>query len=165
MNKYFSANFKNQSSINFLDISLNLLSSSDYYVMIINNDKDDIYYSFQINPAYDTYQIPFNKIFKYDIKLLSFDGNTVKLLQHSIFDIKNHRFKIHLKSDDKNEIEIWKQYIKFFEITYSNKMPIDVTDTIEISRNIYDSYLIGSHVPLRVDNSSLTVIKTIFDVI
>jgi hypothetical protein len=79
-----------------------------------------------------------------------------------------------LKSDNMQEIKIWKDYLKLVEssleinfdyiINQDLPEPDKILDTIEISKDRYDIFLRYSNRPLTNDYSSLTIIKTLFDI-
>ena len=168
----FKINFKENNSL-VVEINSPELKS-DFYHVIINDDKDRVYLTSMVE-NYHWYKYWFSNFFKYNIKLLSFDGEIVKIVDEKTFDIKNHQFLINLKSNNDQEIDIWKNYLKLVETTLNVKFdyiinsdlpPLEnIIDTIEISRSMYDSSLSSSEKPLTDDYSSLTIIKTLFDVL
>ena len=171
-NNFFTAQFKEE---NCLFVLFHFPSKDGcYYHMIISDDKGDIYLTDNVKNGF-WYKYGFSKFFKYDIKLLSFDGEKPELIDQKIFDIRNHKFLINLKSSNEQEIKIWTDYLKFIETTLSTQFdyvingdlpePDKILDTIEISRFQYDAYIKSSDKPLTDDYSSLTIIKTLFDIL
>jgi len=172
-NNFFTVQFKDDNSIvvsfNFPDPKPNC-----YYHIIIEDDKGDIYVTTDIK-NYFWYKYVFNKFFKYHIKLLCFDGETVEMIDEKIFDKRNHKFLMSLKSDNEQEIRIWKDYLKLIESSLEINFdylingdlpePDKILDTVEISKTKYEIFLRGSNRPLTNDFSSLTIIKTLFDIL
>jgi len=142
--------------------------------MIISDNNDEVYMSTEVKNGH-WYKYWFSFFFKYNIKLLSFDGENVEIIDEKNFDIKNHKFLINLRTESNQELNIWRDYLSLVESTLSTKFDIivnadlppeqDLTDTIEISRLMYDLYLGSSEKPLTNDYSSLTIIKTLFNIL
>lgn len=114
-----------------------------------------------------------DKFFKYKINIISQIDDVLSNITEINFDPKYHKFFLRLKSNDQNEIEIWKNYIKLLEsisnikIEYSinsNTNILDNFDTIEISKESYEKYIRQSNRPVTDDYSSLTIIKTLFNI-
>jgi hypothetical protein len=110
-----------------------------------------------------------NNIFKYKITLISQINGVLEILEKKVFDIKDHNFTLNLKSENENEIKIWKDYIKLVESILNTKINYLInserTNVIEISRYYYDCLLKQSENPITEDYSSLTIIKSIFDIL
>jgi len=112
------------------------------------------------------------KFFKYKIKIISQIDDKLEIIKEEEFNINKHQFYLFLNSDNDQEIEIWKNYIKLVESILSIKINYIINDIfntsddiIEISKNRYDNYIKESETPLRNDYSSLTIIKTLFDIL
>lgn len=111
------------------------------------------------------------KFFKYNIKLILQENDNLILLEEIKFDKNKHKFFIILISENDEEIQIWKNYLKLAESVLNIKIDYIINsksnkqdDIIEISKNKYDIYLKQSEIPLRDNYSSLTIIKTLFDI-
>lgn len=141
-----------------------------FYNAIIFDNNDNIYRNVDVSSGH-WFDLYFDNFFKYKIKLLSFDGNIVKIMYEKSFDINDHNFLISLQSTNKDDIDIWKNYLLLvesalnvkFKIIINGKIPINnKMDVVEISRYKYDLYLKHSNMPLTEDYSSLTIIKKLF---
>ena len=147
------------------------LSLNTYYQFIINDDRDEIYSTPLTTNGYCHKEI-FFKFFKYKIKLLSFDINGIKIIDEINFDVKNHNFTLSLKSESKDEIEIWKNYISLVESTLNIKINHVINsdsanklmDIIEISRDKYELSL-DTYGYVTDDYSSLAIIKNLFNIL
>jgi hypothetical protein len=110
-----------------------------------------------------------NNIFQYKITLISQFNGVLEILEKKVFDIKDHDFLLNLKSENENEIKIWKDYIKLVESILNTKINYIVNNeninAIEISRFFYDCILKQSENPITEDYSSLTIIKSLFDIL
>lgn len=174
MNNFFIRFLSDENSVNWFQV--NLLFNDEvncYYNLIVSDDKDIIHNAQGVAGNGNWYNYDFNKIFKYKIKLLKFDGENISLMDQDFFDIKNHNLNIILKSDNEKDIKIWKYYLWLIQIKFNFKFNIienytpeqSFGDYVEISRLAYDNYLIKSEKPLTDDYSSLTIITTLFDII
>lgn len=111
--------------------------------------------------------------FKYNITLLSQVNGSFEILEKKEFNIKNHNFLLNLKSENENEIRIWKDYIQLIvsilntKINYivNSEIYTNKSDTIEISKYFYDNLLMKSERPITEDYSSLTIIKNLFNIL
>jgi len=170
--------------------SINLRKDMIHITCIFPYEKENAYYQLIVkdfdNRSYNTLEIENNKWFerpfyetKYDFTLLEFDGNETKIVDTIQFDIRNHNYLINLKSHDISELMLWKGYLDSVQSHYSNILLdnikvvvngvepeyINDIDFVEISYERYIEYLKNSNKPLTDDYSSLTIIKTLFNVI
>jgi len=182
-----SVNFKEG---NILSILVDCNSEIEDYIIIIEDENENNYSTYGISNQsldYTTWGVAnlvtiqdnksvinyhANCFFKYKIKLISQNDGVLKIIDEKLFDINQHDFLISLKSDDKKEIKIWQNYLKLVEsilgkkINYTiNTIPDKVNDTIEISKYYYDIYIKESEEPLRETPSSLTIIKSLFNIL
>lgn len=162
-----------EKSINWLQIIFVGGTIDNSYNAIISGNNDELYYATKIVPN-TWWNYSFNKIFKYNVKVLEFDGDDISVMCEKNFDIKNHNFNISLKSEDEKEIKIWKYYLWLLQLKLDTKFNIIVNcdfedqnygDFVEISRKSYDNYLKKCHEPLTDDYSSLTIIRKIFNIV
>ena len=173
----FKVRFINdENSINWFQTTIyydNFDNENSYFDIVVQDDTDTIYYAMLVHNN-NWYNFQFDKIFNYKIKCLIFDGDTIKVLDEIKFDIKKHNFNIVLKSDNKEEIKIWKYYLWLVQIKLDVKFNIkvneyfqfdNVNDFVEISRKSYEMYLKRSEKPLNNDFSSLTIITSLFDIL
>lgn len=158
-------------SINWFQINFHFQELPNCYYNVIVDDDDYIYYSKNIN-SNNYYNYDYCKAFKYNIKLIQFDGEIIKLIHEEKFDFKKHNFNIILKSNDYKEIQIWKYYLLLVQLKLDVKINIilndvsqDDGDYVEISKTAYNHYLNISDKPLTDDYSSITIISTLFNVI
>jgi len=163
-------------SKNWFQITIpeNYLDDRCYYNAIISDENDTFYYDEIItNNKWFNFDV-FGKVFKYNIKILKFDGDNITTFENYNFNIKNHNFNISLRSEDKNEIRIWKYYLWLIQIKYHIKFNIiendilyddSLSDFIEISKKSYSNYLKTCEKPITNDYSSLTIISTLFDIL
>lgn len=168
-NNFFEIKFKRY---NMIKMSFFYLPKDAYYHIIVSDLDNEYYQVLDVEGGY-WYKRPFYSL-KYIFYLLSFDGNEIKFIDRSIFDIKNHNFLINLRTNDLNELRIWKNYlfskekefgVKFNIIENINSTELeDVDDCIEISKEIYEDKLKNSNTPLREDYSSISIIKTLFNI-
>lgn len=176
MNNYFITKFKNGGFYVDYNNIPDIYHDKQLYVFI-KDQSSDISFSHEVKPNYwFIYNNFFNVAFKYDIKLFSFDGNDIKIIDELKFDIKNHDFKLNLVSDNETEINIWKLYIEKLTkilnatIEYSINLPSTDNfyqnyDAFEVSRKVYDEYLLRYKDPFSVDFSSYTIISKIINII
>jgi len=168
----FSIKFKTENSINLFVVDFDFKEESNcYYNMIMSDNKNYIYYPGNVKGNF-SYQYEFDKVFKYNVKLLQFDGEIIKLIDEKNFNIKNHNFTIILKSEIMKDLEIWNDYLMMVEARLGVKFNItngysqkNTKDAVEISRASYDNFLKKSIKPLTNDYSSLTIIKSLFDIL
>jgi len=179
-NRFFYVHFVADSSINYLQLDFNFEEKPNFYYHVIVTDDKDYYYNMDVNGDF-TCKFKCDKFIKYNIKLIAFDANntTIEIIDEKKWVINCHDLTIQLKSMNYEELRIWKEYLKevadeytFVRIIYggirfnvleNNTMFFD--DSIEISRDVYNDYLINSHTPLTDDYSPLTIIKTLFDIL
>lgn len=172
MNNYFSVRFLTNDSINWFQVSFDFQELPNCtYSMIMYDNKNYIWYPQNIKSGM-WYNYDFNKVFNYTVKLLQFDGDEIKVIDEKNFNIKNHDFNILLKSEDKKELQYWKYYLILIQLKLNVKFNIknellnqDFGDYIEISRKAYDNYLKKCETPITDDYSSLTIIRSLFDIV
>ena len=172
MNDFITIRFRNMTpSVNSIQMDFHWPLDLNYYHSYILTDDKDIYINEIIKNGW-WYRYNIEKVFNYNIKLLSFDGSVVKIMDEKLFDMKNHKFTINLKSDLPEELEIWKSYLKIIESSFHTNFTIlynfndDISseqDSVEISKEAYENNLIKYTKPITNDYSSLTIIKTLFD--
>ena len=174
MNDFFSVRFFNDSeSVNWFQITFFFQEEIDcYYNMIVSDENESIYYASNIKSGF-WYSYNFGKVFKYNVKILKFDGDNIKTVCEDNFNIKDHNINVMLRSDDEREIKIWKYYLWIIQIKLNKKINIFInedyvlndTDTfLEISNKSYINYLKKNETPLTDDYSSLTIISSLFDI-
>ena len=142
-----------------------------YYNMIVSDEKESVYYASNIKSGF-WHSYNFGKVFKYNVKILKFDGDSITTICEDIFNIKDHNMNVILKSDDEQEIKIWKYYLWLLQIKLNSKINIIInedisneTDTfVEISKESYINYLKKSEKSLTDDYSSLTIISSLLDI-
>jgi len=172
MNDFFNTNFFYCNGENSVKIGLNDFDSDKHYHLIMTDDEDDMYYAIVVEPGF-WYNFNVN-VYKWNFKLLEFDGDEISILVEDKIDIE--KFNISLISDDEEEIKIWKYYLWLVQVKLGYKFDIIVNqefldnefeegDYVEISRECYNNYIKKTTTPLRNDYSSLTIITTIFSVL
>ena len=172
MNDFITVRFRNISpSVNTIQMDFHWSTELNCYHSYILTDNKDIYINEIVKNGW-WYRYDISKVFNYKIKLLSFDGSVVQIMDEKLFDIKNHNFTINLKTDIPEELDIWKNYLKIIENTFNvnfillHNSNLDISsdqDSFEISRSAYENYLIRYTKPITNDYSSLTIVKTLFD--
>ena len=173
MNDFFSVRFFNDNeSINWFQITFFFQDEPDcYYDVIVSDDIESVYYASLIKSGF-WHSYNFGKAFRYNVRLLKFDGDNITTICEDNFDINDHTINVILKSDDEKEIKIWKYYLWLLQIKMNFKMNIFIneyisndTDTfVEISEKSYINYLKKSEKPLTDDYSSLTIISSLLDI-
>lgn len=173
MNDFFSIRFFNENSINWFQITFFFQEEVDcYYNMIVSDESESVYYASNIKSGF-WYSYNFGKAFKYNVKLLKFDGDNITAICEDNFNIKDHNINVILKSDNEQEIKIWKYYFWLLQIKLNYKINIfinedcssnDIDTFVEISKESYINYLKKSETPLTDDYSSLTIISNLLDI-
>jgi hypothetical protein len=172
MNDILLPKFLNDSnSINWTQ--LNIFAKNNKSIISILDTKRYICYNVNFGEN-DWYNFDFGNIFKYDIKVVSFNGdNSKEIIYHKKFDIRNHKFNIALKSENNNEIKTWKFYLWLIQLKMNVKFNIienedflsqDHGDYVEISKKAYEHFLNRSMNEIP-DYSSLNIIESLFDVL
>lgn len=171
---FFSLNFRTDNSANLFYVTTHFQECENcYYNIIMSDDKDTIYYPANIKNGF-WYRFDFDKVFRYNVKMLQFDGDNVKKIDEKYFSLKEHNFNIFLKSDDEKEIKFWKDYLLIMQLKFNTKFNIihkyvslenQIGDYVEISRDAYDIFLKKSYNSLTDDYSSLTIIRSLFNVV
>lgn len=176
-NNFFTVGFK--SNLLFLNFDKIPVHYNDMFHVIIKDVETDMYISRNVNKNHwyclgkeDRYSQIF---FKYDIKLLNFDGINLKIIDTHIYDINNHQFYLSLFPRNESEFKIWMSYIEILEKTLNKKIDYKINeeykwtlhdnlDSIIISHEMYDTYIKGTPNPFLYDYSSLSIIKTLFNI-
>ena len=171
---------------NSLIININYeLKDDQNLIVIINNKENDIYALYGLyknklsSDFYSIVEYVFNencdfyivydskKVFKYNIDIYLQDKENIIHLENKIFNIEDHNFYFDLKSDNNKEIKIWKNYIELLKSTLNLKTTSkkdEFCDICNISKDDYLLYLKETEKPLNNSNSSIDIIKKIFDV-
>ena len=172
-NNFFNIRFiSDENSINWFQITMDYRDNNCEYCISITDYKNSMCYTQPVENK-KWYNYDFGNIFRYDVKLLKFGYDKIRIVNNAKFDIKNHNFNIILKSDDEKEIKIWKYYlwliqlkldVKFNIIESKNYIDENYIDVIEISKNAYDYHLKRFNNSTN-DYSSVKIITTLFDVL
>lgn len=169
---YIIRYLSDENSANWLQISF-YCDKPHNYIVVVSDEEDNIIHT--IDMTDELWHNFILNVFSYNIKLLELSDDSFKIINEQKFDIKNHNFNIILKSENNDEIKIWKYYLWLIQLKLDVKFTIIVNedfptqdgcccDFFEISRKAYDIYL-ENNSKSTDDYSSINIITTLFDVI